>query len=140
MGIRYMVCPKIIGGEKAIQDLSMPRGGMRNPGRPAIEPFLHLPPGVFEGLGTLENAGIGYNTDKAQQTRPGKAEWFESLKFFFFLVARDGVLLDCNNVGVEEVIGIDNAHRKSSPSAIARTSATSSMLPMRQRPRSTARV
>ena len=140
MSIRYVVCPKIGGGEKTIQDRCMPVSGIRNPGRPAIEPFPHLPPGVFKGLGPLEDAGIGYNTEKTQQTRPGKAEWFESMKFFIEPGTGFRVLFECGNVSVEEEIGIDDSHRKSSPSAMARTSDMSSMLPMRQRPRSTDRV
>ena len=66
-----------------------------------------------------------------------------TVDFCVFLVepiARHGVLLEYGDVGVEEEIGVDNPHRKSSPSAMAMTSAASSMLPIRQRPKSTDRM
>ena len=73
MGVRHVACSQIGGAEKAIQDLAMPFSGLGNPGRPAIEPFLHLLPGLFKGLGTLKYAGIGYYPEETQQARPGKS-------------------------------------------------------------------
>jgi hypothetical protein len=53
---------------------------------------------------------------------------------------RRGVLRQLSRVGIDEEIGIDEDHRKASPSAKANTSAISSRFPTRQRPRETGSV
>jgi len=115
-------------------------GRLRDPDRPPVEPFLNLLPGLPKGLGALENAGIGHETQKTQKARPGEAQRFETLEFFIEPAAGSGMLFECGNMGIDKEVCVDDPHLKFSPSAMARTSARSSILPIRHRPKDTDRV
>jgi hypothetical protein len=112
-------------------------GGHGYPTSLAIKPFLYLLPGFFERLRVLKNTGIGNEPYESQQTRPGKAQRLKATEPFVEPAAGGVMLLETSNMRVDEEVGIDEPHRKLSPSAMASASATSSMLPIRQRPKDT---
>src|SRR2546427_1464272 len=108
--------------------------GLGNPDRGTIEPFLHLAPGGGEGLGALEYPRVGDQPHVRQQARPGEPHGCRAIQPLIQPGARGFVLGKRGDASIEEQIRVDQNHRYASPSAAASTSATSSMLPSRQRP------
>ncbi len=126
--------------QERAKNLSMTVGRQRDPGGWAIEPLFHLPPGIYYRPGMLENARIGDQTDKPEQTRPGQPDRCGSIQPIVEPGSRRRMLSHRGGMGIDEQVSIHEDHKWDSPSAIASTSATSSMLPTRQRPRETSGV
>ena len=111
-----------------------------NPDRLGGEPRLHLPPCRGYRSGAREDARVADDPHEREQAGPRQAYRRGGVDPFVEPLVRPRVLRERGHVRVDQQIGVDEDHRNSSPSATASTSATSSRLPARHRPRSTVGV
>src|SRR5689334_8420540 len=105
-----------------------------------VQPELDLVPRVGHWLGALEYPRVGDDAQECQERRPWHADAPCGTKLGVEPCACTNVLRKRFDVRVDEQVGVEQDHRNDSPSARASASATSSTLPMRQRPRSTVGV
>src|SRR5918994_5179779 len=99
-----------------------------------------MKPCLLGRLGTLEDATIGDQAQEGEQGRPGKSHRYGAGQTTVQPRAGSLVLGKLRDVSVDEEIGVDEDHRKPSPSASARASATLSRSPIRHLPKETAFV
>jgi len=126
--------------KKFAKNFAMAFGGLRNPCPLGREPGERLPPRVRHRFGPFKHARIGGQAQEREKARPGKADRRYAVQAPVEPCACGLVPGKGADVGVDQQVGVDQYHRKDSPSAIASTSETLSMAPTRQRPSDTGRV
>ncbi len=134
------ICMHARGREKFAEYLAMTLTGLRNPHSLGREPGEHLPPRFRNRRGPFEHTWIGSQSQECKQARPWQANRSYAVKACVEPCTGARVLGKSTDVRVDQQIGVNQYHRKDSPSTVARTSETLSILPARQRPRDTARV
>lgn len=137
MGIRNQICPQALVNQQCFQRFTMAFGGLWNPDRRTIQPLFDLLPRFIDGFGVLENSRVGYQPNKSQKTGPGQPDGSRTAQPPVKPLPGSGVLRKVVDMSIYEQIGIDQDHRKFSPSAIAMASEISSRLPAKQRPSDT---
>lgn len=60
--------------QETTEDVAMALAGDGDPRRFGIQPLLDLPPGFCRGLGPLEDARIGHETDERNERLPREAD------------------------------------------------------------------
>ena len=123
-------------GDERSQDLGVKVSRGRDPRRLEREPGLHLAPCRTNRDGTLEDPRVGNQPYEGEKRWPGESHACLAAQLLVEPRPRPLVLGLGGHAGVDEKVRVDEDQRWSSPSAMARASAMSSMLARRQRPRS----
>ena len=132
----YEVGPALRIGHEGRQYFPVALGGQWNPGRLPGQPCLYLLPGCQYGCRTVEDLRIADDSDECQKARPRQAHGRSTTDAVIQPCSRHVVLLERTDMGVHQRACVDEDHRNCSRSPAASTSATSSRLPTRHRPRS----
>lgn len=140
MSVWNQVGPRRGAGKQRLQDCAVTLGRDRHPDRRAVKPLLHLAPCGSDGFRLAKDPWIRDQAYKAQEGLPWQSNSRDTSKLLIQPTPRGRVLWHGGNPSINQKIGVDENHWKFSPSAMARTSATSSRFPTRQVPRSTESV
>src|ERR1700730_2396001 len=123
-----------------IENLAVTFARLRCPGSGRGEPGSHLRARDLRARRSLHHAWIGNDAQKGEKARPWQSDPRRIVEAAVKPPASGGML---GTIGVERVdqdVGVDQNHLKASCSAIARTSAILSRLPIRDPPRDTGLV
>src|SRR6056297_719045 len=126
--------------DQLAQDLAIAARGLRDPGGFTSEPLFDLLPGGAHGLGASEDTRIGHEPKEGQQTGPRQADPCAAVEPVVEPLSGHVMSFEVDDMGVDEDVRVDEDQRSESPSATARTSAMSSMWPIRHPPSETAFV
>ncbi len=140
MRVRNQIGTQRLPQEDPVQNRTMSLRGLGNPDRRAVQPFLDLPPGRGDRFRLGEYPGIRDQPDESQKAWPWKPDSPAAVQLIIKPSESRRVLIHGIDVGVDEEIGVHEDHLSFSPSAIVSVPATSSKLPIRQRPRETVLV
>ncbi len=127
-------------GNKSFQYGGVAFGRLRNPHGVGADPIFDLSPCIADRFRLFKYAGIAHQTNKGEQTRPRQPHTTRSRKLGIKPGSGCDMIGERAHMGIHEQIRINKDHLKSSPSATASASATSSSRLIRHTPRSTVRV